>query len=124
MNTRSLFLSAVSLAALAASGGFAQAATCESLTGLSLPDTTISLAQTYTAGEVITGAIHAPVALCRVVGKVTPSSDSNINFEVWMPSSNWTGRYVQVGNGGFGGRYCVFCDVARHPKWQCHRFDR
>jgi feruloyl esterase len=103
MNSRSLFLSAVSLAALAASGGFAQAATCESLTGLSLPNTTISLSQSYTAGEVITGSTKAPVALCRVVGKITPSSDSDINFEVWMPSSNWTGRYVQVGNGGFGG---------------------
>jgi hypothetical protein len=103
MNAKSLFFSIVSLAALAATGGFAQAATCESLTGLSLPYTTISLAQSYTAGEVITGSVKAPVALCRVIGKIAPSSDSDINFEVWMPSSNWTGRYVQVGNGGFGG---------------------
>ena len=65
-----LFLSAVSLAAMATGAGFAHATTCESLTSLSLPNTTISLAQSYTAGEVITGSTTAPIALCRVVGKI------------------------------------------------------
>jgi feruloyl esterase len=78
-----------------------------SLTGLSLPDTTISLAQVYSAGSVITGTTIAPVSLCRVVGNIQPSTnpagDSNINFEVWLPTSDWTGRYEQVGNGGFAG---------------------
>ena len=81
---------------------------CGSLTGLSLPDTTISLAQVYPAGTVITSGTNiAPVTLCRVVGNINPSTnpsgDSNINFEVWLPTSNWTGRYEQVGNGGFAG---------------------
>src|SRR6185437_12411883 len=100
---RSVILSGVSLAALAAGAPPAVAASCESLQNLSLPGTTISLAQSYAAGQVITGTTTAPVDLCRVVGKIAPSSDSNINFEVWMPSSNWTGRYEQVGNGGFAG---------------------
>jgi len=81
---------------------------CGSLTGLSLPDTTISLAQVYPAGTVITSGTNiAPVTLCRVVGDIMPSTnpagDSNINFEVWLPTANWTGRYEQVGNGGFAG---------------------
>jgi hypothetical protein len=100
---RSVILSGVSLAALAAGAPSAVAANCESLKNLSLPGTTISLAQSYAAGQVITGTTAAPVDLCRVVGKIAPSTDSNINFEVWMPSSNWTGRYEQVGNGGFAG---------------------
>jgi len=88
--------------------GFAAAPiACGSLTGLSLPDTTISLAQVYPAGSVIHGTTTAPVSLCRVVGNIMPSTnpagDSNINFEVWMPTSDWTGRYEQVGNGGFAG---------------------
>jgi hypothetical protein len=92
----------------AANLGFAAAPyPCGSLTGLSLPDTTISLAQVYSAGEVITGTTTAPVSLCRVVGNIMPSTnpagDSNINFEVWMPTADWTGRYEQVGNGGFAG---------------------
>ena len=96
-------LSTVSVAALAAGAAPAAADSCGSLTALKLPNTTIVSAASYTAGETITGAVTAPVALCRVVGKLTPSSDSNINFEVWMPTSNWTGRYEQVGNGGFAG---------------------
>ncbi len=92
----------------AASLGFAAAPySCGSLTGLSLPDTTISLAQVYSAGTVIHGTTTAPVSLCRVVGNIMPSTnpahDLNINFEVWLPTADWTGRYEQVGNGGFAG---------------------
>ncbi len=88
--------------------GFAAAPiACGSLTGLSLPDTTISLAQVYSAGSTIHGTTTAPVSLCRVVGNIQPSTnpagDSNINFEVWLPTADWTGRYEQVGNGGFAG---------------------
>jgi Tannase and feruloyl esterase len=91
----------------AANLGFAAAPyACGSLTGLPLPDTTISLAQVYPAGSTI-GTTTAPVSLCRVVGNIQPSTnpagDSNINFEVWLPTSDWTGRYEQVGNGGFAG---------------------
>lgn len=40
---------------------------------------------------------------CRVVGAIKPASDSNIQFEVWMPVSNWNGKFQGIGNGGFGG---------------------
>jgi feruloyl esterase len=40
---------------------------------------------------------------CRVAGVLTPSADSHIEFEVWMPASGWNGKYLGVGNGGFAG---------------------
>jgi feruloyl esterase len=32
-----------------------------------------------------------------------PTADSKINAELWLPSENWNGRFMAVGNGGFGG---------------------
>jgi feruloyl esterase len=40
---------------------------------------------------------------CRVVVKATPSSDSDIRIEVWMPATGWNGRFRGQGNGGFAG---------------------
>lgn len=39
---------------------------------------------------------------CRIVGVARPTHDSQIGFELWLPD-RWTGRYVQLGNGGFAG---------------------
>jgi feruloyl esterase len=84
----------------------APAATCAGLAGLALPDTTITAAQpipagTYTApdGEVFT---NMP-AFCRIAATLTPTSDSDINMELWMPFSNWNGEFAGTGNGGIGG---------------------
>src|SRR6266436_1471158 len=84
----------------------AAAATCASLANLTLPDTTITAAQpipagTYTAPD---GTVFTNLpAFCRVAATLTPTSDSNIKIEVWMPSSGWTGRYLGTGSGGIGG---------------------
>jgi feruloyl esterase len=83
------------------------AASCESLLSLSLPHTTISLAQSVPPGT-FTPPVGAPLtglpAFCRVVGASHPTSDSNIGFEVWIPSgADWNVKYLQVGNGGFAG---------------------
>src|SRR5215472_9044624 len=84
----------------------AAAATCASLSGLALPDTTITAAEpvsagTYTApdGEVFT---NLP-AFCRIAATLTPASDSNIHIEVWLPFSTWNSKYLGTGNGGGGG---------------------
>ena len=100
-------LSMASLAALLGIGAIpAAAATCASLAGLMLPDTTITAAQsvpagTYTApnGQVFTDL----PGFFRVAATLTPTSDSNIKIEVWMPFSTWNGRYLGTGNSGFGG---------------------
>jgi len=95
-----LLLSSVAFYAPAA----AAAPTCASLTTLWLPNTTITLAQSYAAGQTVSGSTTAPSGLCRVAGTVKPSSDSNINFEVWIPTDgSWNGKYEQLGNGGYAG---------------------
>src|SRR6185312_3173723 len=80
------------------------APSCASLATLSLPNTTITMAQSYAAGQTVSGTTTAPSGLCRVACTVKPSSDSNINFEVWIPTDgSWNGKYEQLGNGGYAG---------------------
>lgn len=39
---------------------------------------------------------------CRIEGSATPSTDSLVNFEVWVPSAGaWNGKVVVTGNGGY-----------------------
>ncbi len=42
-------------------------------------------------------------AFCRVQAALTPTPDSDIRIEVWMPTAGWNGRLQVVGNGGFAG---------------------
>ena len=42
-------------------------------------------------------------AFCRVTATLTPSSDSDIEIEVWMPTTDWSGKLQAVGNGAFTG---------------------
>src|SRR5688572_13183590 len=49
------------------------------------------------------GGAQAPLPeYCRVVLVLKPSPDSNINSELWLPTTTWNGRFMAVGNGGFG----------------------
>ena len=67
---------------------------CEGLTALVLTNVKIMAATSVPAGPFrIPGARAgaAPVTLpafCRFVAVATPSSDSTINFEVWMPPAS------------------------------------
>jgi hypothetical protein len=93
---------------------------CEALAQLSLSDARILLAQEVAAGTFMPPASGAPPnageanfyktlpAFCRVTAEATPSADSSIKIEVWMPaktqdSSGWNGRFHGQGNGGFAG---------------------
>lgn len=89
------------------------AAPCESLAFLKLPNATITSANTVaagafmlpTAGGSATAASRFSTlpAFCRVAATLTPSSDSDIKVEVWLPVSGWNGKFQAVGNGGFAG---------------------
>jgi feruloyl esterase len=72
------------------------AATCESLSSLLLPDTTITLAQSVDAAQNIP-------AHCRVTATLKPTADSDIKIEVWMPTEKWNGKFEGNGNGGWTG---------------------
>ena len=84
------------------------AATCESLASLKLPDTTVTSAQTvaaspFTPPQGNAAAVPNLPSFCRVTATLTPSSDSAIQIEVWLPSTGWNGNFQAVDNGGWGG---------------------
>jgi hypothetical protein len=90
----------------------ARAGSCESLTSLTLNQATVTAATSVPAGTftppTLPGATTpaSPIPdlpeFCRVQITSTPTSDSSIGIEVWLPD-NWNGKYLQVGNGGFAG---------------------
>ena len=89
------------------------AATCDGLAALKLANTTITAAQVVAAGAFLpSGPAPRPAALalykslpafCRVQGVSQPTSDSHIEFEVWLPAADWNGKYMGIGNGGSAG---------------------
>ena len=90
------------------------AATCDSLAALKLANTTITSATTIAAGAFTppAGTPSSPFGsasfkklpdFCRVEGVLQPSSDSHIEFEVWLPAFKWNGKIQGAGNGGFAG---------------------
>ena len=99
-------------------------ASCESLAALALPNAHITSAQTVAGGAFQPPAgprggagagggrgaqAYAKLpSFCRVAATLTPSSDSDIKIEVWLPASaegvgGWNGKFQAVGNGGWAG---------------------
>lgn len=103
---RGFLLCALQCAGVFAWTNPAAAATCETLSGLTLPKTTISTATRVPAGS-FTPPYGSPLndlpEFCRVAGVIHSSADSYIRFEVWLPATGWNEKYRGVGNGGFAG---------------------
>jgi Tannase and feruloyl esterase len=87
---------------------------CEKLSALRIPNTTITSAQSFAAGNFvgppeaftgrdISGFYKGLPAFCRVIAEAKPTSDSDIKLEVWLPASGWNGKLQGIGNGGFAG---------------------
>ncbi|PYU29061.1 MAG: tannase/feruloyl esterase family alpha/beta hydrolase [Acidobacteria bacterium] len=112
---RALIALILIMAAAALAG---RAADCASLSRTSLPDTTLTTAQSMPAGRFVP-PYGRPVdklpAFCRLAGVIRPTSDSDIRFEVWLPASDWNGKFLSVGNGGFAGsiNYYAMADDLR-----------
>lgn len=98
----------------------AKANPCEDIAKLPRANTAITNARIIAPGtfrlppggprssvEFFTGFDRLP-AFCRVQATLTPSRDSHIDVEVWLPVSGWNGRYLGVGNGGFAGSISYF----------------
>jgi feruloyl esterase len=86
---------------------------CDQLKSLRIAGTTITIAENVAAGDFRPpapagaqgkqGPAGFPVpAFCRVAATLKPTSDSNIDIEVWLPA-NWNGKYQAVGGGGWAG---------------------
>jgi feruloyl esterase len=83
---------------------------------LTLPDTTITAVQSFMGGTFNApdeGVYPNLPAFCRVTATLRPTSDSDINIEVWMPFSAWNGKFLGLGNGGFGGIF-LYDSLARY----------
>jgi feruloyl esterase len=78
----------------------AAALSCEQLASLALPHVAITSAQAVSAGA--TPRAPEGPAICRVTATLTPTSDSDIKMELWLPA-NWNGKFEEVGNGAFNG---------------------
>ena len=108
------------LAVLLAGAALAAPTPCANLKSISLPNTTITMAESVPAG-VFTPPKGPPPpppsgrtrprppevvltvpALCRVAATLKPSADSDIKMEVWLPE-NWNGKFEFVGGGGWAG---------------------
>jgi feruloyl esterase len=113
-------------------GARAAAMRCERLRNLPLPNTTIMTAEIVPVGTPweqpgsgpppngvamakapASGApgyfpLERPLlvaAHCRVEAVARPTRDSEIGLELWLPLDGWNGKFLMVGNGGWGGRF-------------------
>jgi feruloyl esterase len=90
-------------AAVAIASSPAMATPCTNLQSLQLQHTTINSAADNTSGTFGSPPITGLPAFCRVTATLTPSSDSSIKIELWLPESGWNGRFLGTGGGGFQG---------------------
>lgn len=94
------------LAALGAKPALA-ATRCQDLARLQAPNVTITTAARVES--LVAVSAHLPptrltTPLCRVKGFITPTRDSHIGFEVWLPPPGaWNHKLEAVGNGGMLG---------------------
>jgi tannase/feruloyl esterase len=118
-------LTVVIVTGFVACGAFGQNAppathSCETLAQLELAGAKVASAQTVAAGT-FTPPANMPAwmlgdpslykslpAFCRVLADATPSTDSDIKVEVWLPlntgdGAGWNGKFQGQGNGGFAG---------------------
>jgi feruloyl esterase len=89
---------------------------CDSLTSLKIPNATITSAESIKPPPDLVlpipagpagpgGKLDVSVPLCRVIAFSSPTSDSHISFELWLPpATTWNGKFEAVGNGGFIGQ--------------------
>ena len=109
----SLLAAAVVLLALyfqTSVAAIAGAAGCSDMAALVLPGATIVSATEVREPVMVQGngrnelTVSVPFSFCRVALRLTPSADSDIHAEVWLPAAEkWNGRYLGVGNGGLSG---------------------
>ena len=113
--TWKLALGGVALAAVLAAAP-AAAAECGDLASLSLPNGEVTSAALVAPGAfrqpagpgappgVGGGAYGSLPEFCRVQATLTPTSDSDIKVEVWLPAADWNGKFVGIGNGIWAGQ--------------------
>ncbi|HYF18659.1 MAG TPA: tannase/feruloyl esterase family alpha/beta hydrolase [Ramlibacter sp.] len=91
--------------------GAAAAAPCEALTSFLPADGRVTAAVMVPAGSFTAadGRTYDNLpAFCKVSAVATPTPDSLVNIEVWLPAGEqWNGRFEGIGNGGYAGTIAV-----------------
>ena len=95
----------------------AAAAECRELAQMALPHGKVTSSALVAAGAFeqpgLPGNLPPGVAnaaykdvpeFCRVQATLTPTSDSDIKVEVWLPANGWNGKFVGIGNGIWAGQ--------------------
>lgn len=96
-------------ACLAIASTPAMATPCTNLQSLQLQHATITSATDNTSGTFVVPNSNPPQtitglpAFCRIAATLTPTADSSIKIEVWLPETTWNGRFLGTGGGGFQG---------------------
>lgn len=93
------------------------ASDCASLAGLKLAKGKVTAADLVAPGKfeqpglpgnlppgVANAAYRELPQFCRVQATLTPSADSDIKVEVWLPATGWNGKFVGIGNGIWAGQ--------------------
>lgn len=110
LNFASALLESAALCALAAVP--ASAAPCETPSLTHIRNAGITSAEIVPAGGFTLPQSRGPApaanfkslrAFCRIQATLSPTSDSQIKVEVWMPVSGWNGKLQAVGNGAWAG---------------------
>src|SRR5437762_6417824 len=112
---------AVMLASSLVPARLVAAGACGDLAKVALPHAAITVAALVPAGafrpdaQGEAGDFSALPAFCRVAATLTPTSDSDIKIEVWLPASGWNNKFQAVGNGGWAGEisYAALADALR-----------
>ena len=93
---------------------------CENLAvSLYLNATSVTSAQPVTAGRFTPPSGQQALLdlpdFCRVELTISPTSDSDIKTEVWLPIEEWNGKFLAVGNGAWAGsiQYTALADGLR-----------
>jgi Tannase and feruloyl esterase len=89
----------------------ARASDCESLKDRTITAGLVVKARHVAAGEKIGEgplALAAPRAFCRVQARLSPTADSDIQVEIWLPdTAGWNGKLLSAGSGGYAGTLLI-----------------
>jgi hypothetical protein len=114
MRSRScLLISLLYLFPCVVSAADSPARSCASLRQVALANVTVTVAEPVAAGmftppglksgEKVPAIFKSAPAFCRVTATLTPTADSDIKIEVWLPLRDWNGKFKGADNGGFAG---------------------
>lgn len=103
---RNLLASAAILLALGLASPATAAQSCDALSQVVIPHGKVTSVTFIPAGAQTAPAANLP-DFCRVQATLTPSADSDIKIEVWLPASGWNGKFVGIGNGIWAGSISI-----------------